>query len=39
MTVRVLDASSPANASELGVTLPVRPLPALQAGLSASGAS
>jgi hypothetical protein len=35
VTVRALDASTPANAAELAVSLPVRPLPALT-GLSVS---
>ena len=37
VAVRVADASSPANTSELGVTLPVRPLPGIR-GLSVSNA-
>ena len=37
VAVRVVDASSPGNASELGVTLPVRPLPVIR-GLSVSRA-
>ncbi|MDX6631640.1 MAG: hypothetical protein QOH00_3886 [Gaiellales bacterium] len=38
VAVRVLDASSPANVSELATSLPVRPLPAL-VGLSVSNAA
>ena len=37
VSVRAVDASTPANAGELGVTLPVRPRPALR-GLSVSRA-